>query len=201
MEEPCDDGNQSSGDGCSNACRVEPGWSCAGSPSVCTPSCGNGVVDAGEGCDDGGTTNGNGCSAACTVENGYTCTGSPSVCTRNCGNGTVGTGEACDDGNPTSGDGCSAACQLESTTAVCAGVPTAPGTAIRSALVVSGLARPTYVTSPPLDPNRLFVTEQPGCIRVVREGALQSASYLDLRAKVLLGDEQGLLSLAFHPDF
>ena len=111
--EPCDDGNQGSGDGCSNACRVEPGWSCAGSPSVCTPTCGNGVVDAGEECDDGDTTAGDGCSAACTVETGYTCTGSPSVCTRICGNGIVGTGEACDDGNGTNGDGCSNACQVE----------------------------------------------------------------------------------------
>ena len=111
--EPCDDGNQTSGDGCSSTCRVEPGWSCTGSPSVCTPTCGNGVVDAGEECDDGGTVSGDGCSSACTVESGYTCTGSPSVCTRDCGNGVVGAGETCDDGNRADGDGCSSACQIE----------------------------------------------------------------------------------------
>jgi cysteine-rich repeat protein len=118
-----------------------------------------------------------------------------------CGNGVVDDPEECDDGNTTSGDGCSATCQLESATAVCDGLPTTPGTAIRSALVASGLARPTYVTSPPLHPNRLFVTEQPGRIRIVQDGTLQQGAYLDLRAKIVLGDEQGLLSLAFHPDF
>jgi cysteine-rich repeat protein len=111
--EPCDDGDQSSGDGCSSQCAVEPGWTCTGSPSVCTPTCGNGVVDAGEECDDGATTNGDGCSAACAVESGYSCTGAPSICTRNCGNGIVEPGEICDDGNATNGDGCSSACQLE----------------------------------------------------------------------------------------
>jgi cysteine-rich repeat protein len=33
--EECDDGDKSDGDGCSSACRVEPGWSCNGSPSKC----------------------------------------------------------------------------------------------------------------------------------------------------------------------
>src|SRR5207244_10963661 len=54
-----------------------------------------------------------------------------------CGDGVVESPEECDDGDTTSGDGCSATCQLESTAAVCAGVPTVPGTAIRSALVAS----------------------------------------------------------------
>ncbi|NTX63199.1 DUF4215 domain-containing protein [Myxococcus sp. CA051A] len=34
--EVCDDGNQLSGDGCSIVCQVEPGYTCAGQPSVCT---------------------------------------------------------------------------------------------------------------------------------------------------------------------
>jgi cysteine-rich repeat protein len=34
--EACDDGNNSGGDGCSPACNVEPGWTCTGTPSVCT---------------------------------------------------------------------------------------------------------------------------------------------------------------------
>ena len=120
--EPCDDGNQSAGDGCSSTCTVEPGWSCAGSPSVCAPTCGNGVVDAGEECDDHGNANGDGCSSTCTVESGWGCNGSPSVCSRNCGNGTIGSGEACDDGNGTGGDGCSSACQIEPGY-TCAGQP------------------------------------------------------------------------------
>jgi cysteine-rich repeat protein len=33
--EPCDDGNLSSGDGCGDDCRIEPGWNCDGAPSRC----------------------------------------------------------------------------------------------------------------------------------------------------------------------
>lgn len=33
--EECDDGNLSSGDGCSAGCRLELGWSCEGQPSAC----------------------------------------------------------------------------------------------------------------------------------------------------------------------
>ncbi len=35
--EKCDDGNTNAGDGCSPSCKVEPGFRCAGSPSVCIP--------------------------------------------------------------------------------------------------------------------------------------------------------------------
>ncbi|MBX3156571.1 MAG: DUF4215 domain-containing protein [Deltaproteobacteria bacterium] len=34
------------------------------------PSCGNGVIDAGETCDDGNRIDGDGCSASCTDETG-----------------------------------------------------------------------------------------------------------------------------------
>src|SRR6266446_6661173 len=66
-----------------------------------------------------------------------------------CGNGVVEGTEECDAGNPT-----------------------VSGTAIKSVLVASGLAHPTYVTAPPLDPNRLFIVEQPGRVRLVKNGAL-----------------------------
>jgi len=112
-EEACDDGDLDSGDGCSNACHVEAGYSCTGSPSVCVPSCGNGALDGGEGCDDGDAAGGDGCSATCQVEAGFSCSGTPSVCVPACGNGIVGAGETCDDGDQTGGDGCSAGCQVE----------------------------------------------------------------------------------------
>ena len=82
--ETCDDGNTSNGDGCSGMCQVEPGFSCVGNPSVCTPIaavCGNGMIESGETCDDSNTNNGDGCSAMCQVEPGFSCTGNPSVCT------------------------------------------------------------------------------------------------------------------------
>src|SRR5207247_6275115 len=49
--------------------------------------------------------------------------------------------------------------------------------------------------------SRLFVVEQAGCIRVVKNGVLLAQPYLDIRSKVGSGGERGLLGLAFHPDF
>src|SRR5437773_8983874 len=113
-----------------------------------------------------------------------------------CGNGVVEGTEECDDHNTVSGDGCSATCQLENTSAVCAGIPTVSGTAIKSVLVASGLAHPVYVTAPPLDPYRLFIVEQPGRIRLVTAGVLLTSAVLDIRSKSASGrEEQGLPSL------
>lgn len=64
----CDDKNTSNADGCDATCRVEPGWSCAGSPSVCRPICGDGVVAGTEWCDDGNTNDGDTCPATCHHE-------------------------------------------------------------------------------------------------------------------------------------
>ena len=47
--ETCDDGGVASGDGCSDQCGVESGWSCSGEPSVCVCTAvasGDVVVDA-----------------------------------------------------------------------------------------------------------------------------------------------------------
>jgi cysteine-rich repeat protein len=68
--ETCDDGNTTSGDGCSSTCQIET-----------VNKCGNGQIDGTEACDDGNQASSDGCSAQCTVESGYMCTGSPSVCT------------------------------------------------------------------------------------------------------------------------
>ncbi len=121
--EACDDGNNASGDGCSATCTFEPGWTCGGEPTACTPICGDGLLRGGEQCDDGGTTNGNGCDATCHVEPGYSCTGQPSVCSPGCGDGLIRGSEACDDHNLVAGDGCSPSCQLESGWS-CSGEPT-----------------------------------------------------------------------------
>jgi cysteine-rich repeat protein len=123
-EESCDDGNAGDGDGCSDFCQVEGGWSCTGEPSVCTSNCGNGVLNIGETCDDGGTAGGDGCSSLCAVESSYTCTGQPSTCVLSCGNGDIqaGEGEVCDDDNQANGDGCSSSC-LPEPGYICAGNP------------------------------------------------------------------------------
>jgi cysteine-rich repeat protein len=110
----CDDGNNVSGDGCDGtSCVIEPGWTCSGEPSVCTPICGDGLVRGAETCDDGNTTPGDGCSATCTIEPGYDCTSEPSACTTICGDGLVRGAETCDDGGTAPGDGCNGACEIE----------------------------------------------------------------------------------------
>jgi|GEM_PF-1851224 len=64
--EQCDDGNQVPGDGCSDTCTVESGWTCTGTnPSGCMRLCGNGVLDPDEECDDANLTDGDSCSSLC----------------------------------------------------------------------------------------------------------------------------------------
>lgn len=68
--------------------------------------------------------------------------------------------------------------------------------------VASGLLRPVALTAPPGDLDRLFIVEQhQGRIRIVKNGSLLATPFLDIRTKINTGDEQGLLGLAFHPDY
>ena len=67
--------------------------------------------------------------------------------------------------------------------------------------VASGLDFPLYLTAPPGDNDRLFIVEKTGRIRIVRNGSVLPAPFLDLSAKVSNGSEQGLLGLAFHPGY
>jgi len=59
---------------------------------------------------------------------------------------------------------------------------------------------PVYLASPPGD-SRLFVVEQAGRIQVIKNGAVMAHSFLDIESRVKSGGEQGLFSVAFHPDF
>ena len=69
-------------------------------------------------------------------------------------------------------------------------------------LVVKGLNKPVYVTHAGDGSPRLFVVEKEGRIRVVRDGALLPAPFLDLTLLVnSAGSEQGLFSVAFHPRY
>lgn len=67
--------------------------------------------------------------------------------------------------------------------------------------VASGLSFPVDLTSPPADSARLFVVEKTGTIRIIRNGAVVPRPFLDLRGAVSGGGEQGLLGLAFHPQY
>jgi glucose/arabinose dehydrogenase len=76
----------------------------------------------------------------------------------------------------------------------------AKSTGVRLA-AVGTFDMPVYVTAPPGEHRRIFVVEQGGTIRVVRAGKPQPAPFLDLRKQVTAGGEQGLLSMAFAPDY
>jgi hypothetical protein len=67
--------------------------------------------------------------------------------------------------------------------------------------VLAGLASPVYVTNAHDGSNRLFVIEQPGRIKVRQANASAATVFLDITSRVLAGGEQGLLGLAFHPQF
>jgi glucose/arabinose dehydrogenase len=63
--------------------------------------------------------------------------------------------------------------------------------------------QPVGVFSPSDGTNRIFVVEQPGIIRVFENNrsVYSSNVFLDLTGKILYGGEQGLLGLAFHPNY
>src|SRR5262245_13370550 len=67
--------------------------------------------------------------------------------------------------------------------------------------MASRLQNPLDVQVVPGDRTRLFVVEQEGRIRIVRERALVSPPFLDIVARVGSGGERGLLGLAFHPQY
>jgi glucose/arabinose dehydrogenase len=60
---------------------------------------------------------------------------------------------------------------------------------------------PVLVTAPPGDERRVFVLEQTGRIRLLLGGKRVRRPFLDLRSDVTAGGEQGLLGLAFGPDY
>jgi glucose/arabinose dehydrogenase len=60
---------------------------------------------------------------------------------------------------------------------------------------------PVYVTSQPGDPDRLFVVEKGGTIKLV-DGVGLPTTFLDISGDVATGElERGLLSVAFAPDY
>jgi glucose/arabinose dehydrogenase len=71
--------------------------------------------------------------------------------------------------------------------------------------VATGLVSPVYLVSPPDGSGRLFVVDQIGKVRLIKNGTLQAAVFLDVSGLITPlnagSDERGLLGLAFHPGF
>lgn len=78
-----------------------------------------------------------------------------------------------------------------------------PGSpAIQLVKVAEGLADPVNVAAPADGSGRLFVVERVGRIRIVQDGELLPEPFLDIKEIVKYDYlEQGLLGLAFHPDY
>lgn len=93
--EECDLGTgNGEGTGCTDFCRLEPGYEC--NSTNCTSVrkqtlCGNGTLEGHEECDDGNKLGGDGCSPDCRIETGFECFNndatSASVCRPTCGDG------------------------------------------------------------------------------------------------------------------
>ncbi|MFN8457361.1 MAG: PQQ-dependent sugar dehydrogenase [Anaerolineae bacterium] len=92
-------------------------------------------------------------------------------------------------------------------------IPVNPGARVRasaafsitvSQVVASGFVKPVQVTNAGDGSNRLFVVEQDGRIKIINSPVV--TPFLDIRSLVRSpadggGGEQGLLSVAFHPDY
>ena len=72
---------------------------------------------------------------------------------------------------------------------------------LRGELVASGFTQPLAFVQDPTDQSVFVVVQQDGRVRVLRSGTVQATDYLDLRGVVLNSGEQGLLGLAFAPDY
>lgn len=92
-----------------------------------------------------------------------------------------------------------AALLLASGTA-CSAPPSGQRAGVRAQLISSEVEAPVALVAPPGD-ARLFVVEQPGRIRIVRDGRLAKRPFLDLTRMVSYRGERGLLGLAFHPQY
>ena len=83
----------------------------------------------------------------------------------------------------------------------CATASHEQASAFRWKLVRSGFDSPLHVASTKSQPKRLYVVEQDGVIRVLVSGKLQRRPFLNIQSRITSGGEQGLLSVAFHPNF
>lgn len=69
-------------------------------------------------------------------------------------------------------------------------------------LIAQEFSRPLLATNAGDGSGRLFVLEQGGVIRIVQDGAILPNPFLDITSQVgSSGNEQGLLGLAFHPEY
>jgi glucose/arabinose dehydrogenase len=84
----------------------------------------------------------------------------------------------------------------ETTTEAAPGAPR-----VRLVRVTNDVSAPTHLAEAPGERDRLYVVEQEGRIVIVERRRVLSRPFLDIVDLVQSGGEQGLLSVAFHPDY
>ncbi len=72
--------------------------------------------------------------------------------------------------------------------------------AVRAVDLVTGLQTPTAVQWSP-DGRNMYIAQQGGVVRIVRDGVLSSTPFIDISAQVNGTRDRGLLDIALHPDF
>jgi len=82
-----------------------------------------------------------------------------------------------------------------------ANLPTGDGQGGVSLQKIGNFDQPVYVTQAPGDTHDLFVVEQPGRVIEIQDGKVEAQPFLDVSTKVSCCGEQGLLSIAFAPDY
>jgi glucose/arabinose dehydrogenase len=75
------------------------------------------------------------------------------------------------------------------------------GGGLRLEEVGKGFKDPVHVATAPGDPNRLYLVDQGGTVKTLDDPENEPTDFLDIHKLVRAGGEQGLLSIAFHPDF
>lgn len=67
--------------------------------------------------------------------------------------------------------------------------------------VFEGFSQPTHITHANDGSNRIFVVEQTGTVRIIKNAMVLNTPFLDIRNRLINGGERGLLSMAFPPDY
>src|SRR5712672_2539349 len=82
-------------------------------------------------------------------------------------------------------------------------VPAPPPVTLQVELapVASGFSSPLDIQQAGDGSGRLFVVEQGGKIKIIQNGSILGTPYLDVSSLIVSGGEEGLLGLAFHPNY
>lgn len=80
---------------------------------------------------------------------------------------------------------------------------TGTGYAMQARLVAGGFEAPLHICAPPGDTGRLFIVEQTGKIKIIKlpQRTINPIPFLDLSGIVSAGGEEGLLGMAFDPNY